>query len=268
MKKIIMLGLVLTFLVTGCNDKKIVHCAYYEKLDDSKITYDYLLTYDKNGEKIKTMTITNLFSFSNKSEKNMDKANSICDKYKLEVEDLVKCVVKQKDNDVEVTVEIDVESLSKEQLKKIMDFNLDLSYEELKSDYESQGYQQKFCVFDSKEKLEPVLYELNNSNDLSDVKPSLSKESIYGILNAAENFYMTYMLENMGDIPGEVDFVCDGKKCATEINGKIKELEFRGTVPTSGSIYLSYDGEASIKDYLVINGYTCAMNNDDVVCEK
>lgn len=271
MKKIMVLGLLLTFLVTGCNNNKKVQCAFYEEGDGGKITYDYLITYDKTGEIMKTIKFTTAILFEDSSELNeiSGQVDSLCDVYETEdFEDSVKCKAKQKDNSVEVTIELMFEKLSDEQKESFMGTDFEMSYEELKQNYESLGHEQKLCVFDSKEKLEPVLFDGGFLGVLSDTKSSAAEEYAYNILRAAENYLVTYMLENNGNTPGALTFVCDGKKCTTEVDGKTVALEYKGIVPTSGSIYLPEYGDATIKEALVINGYTCTMNDDIVVCEK
>ena len=271
MKKIMVLGLLLTFLVTGCNNNKKVQCAFYEEGDGGKITYDYLITYDKTGEIMKNMKFTTAISFEDSSELNeiSGQVDSLCDVYETEdFEDSVKCKAKQKDNSVEVTIELMFEKLSDEQKESFMGTDFEMSYEELKQNYESLGHEQKLCVFNSDEKLEPVLFDGGILGALTNAKSSAAEDTSYGILKTAEAYFATYMLENMGNTPGALTFVCDGKKCTAEVDGKTVELEFKGTVPTSGSIYLLEDGHATIKEALVINGYTCTMNDDKVICEK
>lgn len=271
MKKTIVLGLLLTFLLTGCNNNKKVHCAFYEEDDGTKITYDYLITYDKTGEIMKTMKFKTAISFEDSSELNgiSGQVNSLCDIYETEdFEDSVKCKAKQKDNSVEVTIELMFDKLSEEQKESFMGTDFEMSYEELKQNYESLGHEQKLCVFDSNEKLEPVLFDGGILGVLSDTRASVAEDSAYGILKSAETYIVTYMLENMGNTPGALTFVCDGKKCTAEVDGKTAELDFKGIVPTSGSIYLPEYGDATIKEALVINGYTCTMNDNAVVCEK
>ena len=87
-------------------------------------------------------------------------------------------------------------------------------------------------------------------------------------IEAAESFVASYMLEHNGYWVNSATFVCDGSKCSGTVNGKKESLTIRSTVPTSGSIYVDKNGDASIKDYLTFGKYKCVQNKDEITCKK
>ena len=107
---------------------------------------------------------------------------------------------------------------------------------------------------------------------LNSARQSAAEDSAYGIIKAAESYVATYMMEHQGDwiSTGSVDFDCSSDGCkATKVGDESDVvLDFKGTKPSSGTISLNSNGEASIKDKLVINGFNCTSSAGKVTCEK
>ena len=104
---------------------------------------------------------------------------------------------------------------------------------------------------------------------LNSARQSAAEDSAYGIIKAAESYVATYMMENQGDwISEDVDFACTADGCKGTVNTKEVTLDFKGTKPSTGTISLNSNGEASIKDKLVINGFNCTSSAGKVTCEK
>ena len=98
---------------------------------------------------------------------------------------------------------------------------------------------------------------------LDKARKASAEDAAYGILKSGENFAITHY----GEFSDDLIFNCDGESCTTDFNGSIVELDFKGMGPDSGSISVSANGESSIKNTLVINGFKCNMENDVVVCK-
>lgn len=76
------------------------------------------------------------------------------------------------------------------------------------------------------------------------------KDSVYGIIESAR----IYLASNQ-DITKEIEFVCNEEECK-RTNGD--KLEFKGTVPKSGSIYIKEDGSILVES--LYNGRYYANN--------
>lgn len=268
MKKNILFMLLLTFLVTGCNDNKKIHCAYYEESDEGKITYDYVMNYDQSGEVLKNQKLTSTITFNDSSmlDNVSGEIDSLCDIYQNELtKDIISCTAKQKGESIELALEYNYEKMTEEQKENMADMNI--SYEEFIQNYEESDLE-GVCLFDSNKKLESVKLDGGIFSILSNSKKFAAEDSTYGVLKAAETYVVTYMLENFGNFPGTLVFKCDGNACSTKLNGNTEVLDIKGTVPTGGSISVSENGEASIKDALIINDYECTMSDDGVICQK
>lgn len=287
--KLMSLLLIILFL-TGCSNNKKIECSYYEELSSKKIIYDYILNFDSSGKILKNIELSLEMSFNNLEELNKfisDNQNNACKFIMSEnffnMNDLVSCESKKNGNNLVLSIKYKYEEMSKEQKDNLFS---DITYDEFKANYETNNFSQDICTFDSNKKIEPVLYNdgigkivnksSNSSADNSNVSDNNSANDISkvinssanGILMSAETFVVTYMLEHDGEMLTDITFTCDGQMCSTDINGIKEKLDFKGTIPTSGSIYINSNGEASIKEKLIINGFTCAMNNDNVSCKK
>lgn len=104
-------------------------------------------------------------------------------------------------------------------------------------------------------------------NILNRARKSAAADSAYGILKAAETDAMQYMLDNNGNSIGAIAYTCNGTKCAyTPTTGDERVLDFKGTKPTSGTVELDAQGNATIGTALEINGFSCTKSDDTVTC--
>ena len=87
-------------------------------------------------------------------------------------------------------------------------------------------------------------------------RKSAYKDTIYGIIESAN----IYLASNLGSTSrsGEIVFTCDGVSCA---NSEGEKLNFKGTVPKSGSFYINGKGEITVES--VYNGRYYANTVDD-----
>jgi len=107
---------------------------------------------------------------------------------------------------------------------------------------------------------------------LNSARKSAAEDSAYGILQSAEKYVATYMMENQGDWNGNIDFTCSKTDGCT---GTVKSssgatssvtLDFNGTKPDSGKVNLDADGVAKITENLKINGFYCSGSSASVTC--
>ena len=84
------------------------------------------------------------------------------------------------------------------------------------------------------------------------------RNSIYGIMESA-NIYLANHLTNIGKTK-EIAFTCNGINCSNEEG---ESLDFKGTVPKSGTFYLNGTGEVTVES--VYNGKYYANTVDDKV---
>ena len=84
------------------------------------------------------------------------------------------------------------------------------------------------------------------------------RNSIYGIMESA-NIYLANHLTNIGKTK-EIAFTCNGINCSNEEG---ESLDFKGTVPKSGTFYLNGAGEVTVES--VYNGKYYANTVDDKV---
>ena len=84
------------------------------------------------------------------------------------------------------------------------------------------------------------------------------RNSIYGIIESA-NIYLANHLTNIGKTK-EIAFTCNGINCSNEEGDS---LDFKGTVPKSGTFYLNETGEVTVES--VYNGKYYANTVDDKV---
>ena len=84
------------------------------------------------------------------------------------------------------------------------------------------------------------------------------RNSIYGIMESA-NIYLANHLTSIGKTK-EIAFTCNGINCSNE-EGEF--LDFKGTVPKSGTFYLNGTGEVTVES--VYNGKYYANTVDDKV---
>lgn len=290
MKKWILMLLLIILFLTGCSNNKKIECSYYEEFAEKKNIYNYNFTFDSSGKILQTIELSLEIIFDNQEELSKfmnDNQNNACEfilkENALNMNDLVNCEFEKNGNNLILSIKYKYEEMSIEQKENLF---FDITYDEFKTNYETNNFSQDICTFDSNKKIEPVLYNdgigkiVNKFSDSSADNPNVSdnnsendiskiiSSSANGILMSAETFAVTYMLEHAGEMLTDITFTCDGQMCSTNINGIKEKLDFKGTIPTSGSIYINSNGEASIKENLIINGFTCAMNSDNVSCKK
>lgn len=96
-------------------------------------------------------------------------------------------------------------------------------------------------------------------NVISNAKRGAAKDSAYGVLKAAQNYYGEKLLDTQGSVFDDITFTCNGEECAyQDVETAAKEtLKIKGTIPTSGTILVSSLTGAKIASPLVINSYYC-----------
>jgi len=97
---------------------------------------------------------------------------------------------------------------------------------------------------------------------LNKARLSAAEDSVYGIVESAENYITNFMLKNTGAIPSEaIKFECSSTACSlkTELTKynleDLDSLEYSGKQATSGVVTIN--GSDITVENLVINGYTC-----------
>ncbi len=108
---------------------------------------------------------------------------------------------------------------------------------------------------------------------LNKARISAAEDSTMGIVEAAESYVASFMLQNHGVIPsGDILFNCSSEGCKLftyldEYNiENLEELKFKGTKPTKGIITISNNGQNIFATNLEINGFTCNYINSQVGC--
>ena len=114
----------------------------------------------------------------------------------------------------------------------------------------------------------PRIIEILNKSRLS-----AAEDSTMGIVEAAESYVTSFMLQNHGVIPSsDILFNCvsEGCKLFTYLDEynieNLEELNFKGTKPTKGIITISNNGQNIFATNLEINGFTCNYINSQVGC--
>lgn len=88
------------------------------------------------------------------------------------------------------------------------------------------------------------------------------QDSAYALRKAADNYYLSYLLDVPTGLTSAVTFDC-GKgacktTCAEDTTGCTEvELELDGTVPTTGSVTISPNGKITYAD-ITYGAYTCS----------
>ena len=274
MKKVSYISLLLVSLIfTGCSKGKKIECSYYDEVMNQKMTYDYILNFDNSGNKLKTVGISLDFNFNDRQELNefiggndINACTFIIEIMDFDANGLVNCESKISDNNLIVTMKYQYNKLKEEQKKNLF---FDMTYSEFKKQYENNNSEEYVCVFDSDKKPNLGLNSNGLDNALDNTSKSSTETVVYRLIKAAENYVMTYMLDNYGDWSGGITFVCDGNSCTANIDGNEITLNYNGIIPTSGEIYIDDIGDVTIKESLIINGYTCSMTDSyKVECVK
>jgi len=93
-------------------------------------------------------------------------------------------------------------------------------------------------------------------NLITKARLSAAKDSAYGVLKSAQNYYAEKLIDTQGSGFEDVTFTCNGEECFYQ--GEEKEtLKINGTIPTSGTIAVTSTLGAKLTSPLVINDYYC-----------
>ncbi len=87
------------------------------------------------------------------------------------------------------------------------------------------------------------------SKNIEDLRINSVTSSVYGLMNAANNYYVK------NDLSGDIIFKCDGKSCKNNRGGKLK---IDGEIPISGEIIKHIDSIEVVD--IKLRGY-CAVGN-------
>lgn len=257
--------------LTGCNNKK-VECAYYEKNEKQKTTYDYKFNFNNNGKVLKTLEISKLIEFDNHEDlveyinSNNDDCKLLLQSFNQQANEYIKCQSKNEDKKISVILTYEYDKLTTDEKNEIFG---ELTFDKLKDGYDNGNYKENMCVFNSNKEIIPVLNPSVTIDKINNATKVSAEDSANGLIKTAESYIVTYMLENNGDWQGGITFICDGNGCFTNVDGEEISLNYHGIKPTSGEVYLSESGEVQISKDLIINGYTCNMDiNGNINCEK
>ena len=93
-------------------------------------------------------------------------------------------------------------------------------------------------------------------NLITKARLSAAKDSAYGVLKSAQNYYAEKLIDTQGSGFEDVTFTCNGEECFYQ--GEEKEtLKINGTIPTAGTIAVTSTLGAKLTSPLVINDYFC-----------
>ena len=93
-------------------------------------------------------------------------------------------------------------------------------------------------------------------NLITKARLSAAKDSAYGVLKSAQNYYAEKLIDTQGAGFEDVTFTCNGEECFYQ--GEEKEtLKINGTIPTAGTIAVTSTLGAKLTSPLVINDYYC-----------
>ena len=106
---------------------------------------------------------------------------------------------------------------------------------------------------------------------LNQARRSAAEDSVYGVVEAAENYVATLLVKNAGGLPsGNIEFECNGTTCnlISDLTGYTydSELSVKGTVPKEGNIIIKNNGTEIVVDNLHISNYECEYTNGKSVC--
>ena len=92
---------------------------------------------------------------------------------------------------------------------------------------------------------------------------SAAEDSTYGIVDSAEKYSSSFMLQNHGNYPNvDLEFSCSNNNCKllTEINGydmtNLDSIEYDGKKATGGNVVIKKDGNVEVSN-IIFNGFTC-----------
>ncbi len=266
MKKMLFLvSLLICLFLSGCDNKQKIECAYYEENDGKKITYDYFLNFDDNGNILKNIEVFSTYEFQNEMDLDRYSDIDICNMIISDTVDnynkFIICDSKNYDDKINVNIKYDYEKMNDEQKKLLLG---NFTYDEFKEKYKNNKLDKDICLFDSNKDITPTLYNDGILGLLADYNKKLIEKDVYKIIEIAENYIVDYLLRNNGKWDSNIVFTCNGKKCSTIIDGEKENLNLKSVVPTSGEILVSSQG-VKITKPLIIKGYECTMNDDDEV---
>ena len=273
MKKIKLITLLISILFfTGCNKDKKIECSYNDK-NNPNIDYNYILEFDKSSNFLKKIELSLKKHFSSETDlnnylntlNNNDICNYIIDNNYSDIRNLIICNSEKNLNILEINIQYNYDKFTSEQKNNFLG---NLTFAEFKKKYKTNS-DETVCEFDSNQKLQPLLYQDNIINAVEDANKVSVEQSVTAIIESAQNYMIMYMLDSYGVWNDSIIFACDGQTCSANINDEKVDLEFSGMVPTSGEIVLDQNGNAEIKDAIILKGYTCILdNNSNVQCTK
>ena len=102
----------------------------------------------------------------------------------------------------------------------------------------------------------PIIYE---QIELS--KKGAAESSCYALEQSATNFFTLSLAQNKeGE---EYLFECNGGACVSPYG----TLELKGKIPSQGRFKIKSDGTLEMVEELIIDGYSCRLENKLFICE-
>ena len=102
----------------------------------------------------------------------------------------------------------------------------------------------------------PIIYE---QIELS--KKGAAESSCYALEQSATNFFTLSLAQNKeGE---EYLFECNGGACVSPYG----TLELKGKIPSQGKFKIKSDGTLEMVEELIIDGYSCRLENKHFICE-
>ena len=102
----------------------------------------------------------------------------------------------------------------------------------------------------------PIIYE---QIELS--KKGAAESSCYALEQSAANFFTLSLAQNKeGE---EYLFECNGGACVSPYG----TLELKGKIPSQGKFKIKSDGTLEMVEELIIDGYSCRLENKHFICE-
>ena len=108
----------------------------------------------------------------------------------------------------------------------------------------------------------PIVLNLINKARLG-----AAKDSAYGIRKAAQLYYQSLMLDNVGGISKNITITFNNGNIESSVINTDAEYKLDGTIPSSGEIVINTDGE--VNGSVAINGYGCGISSSGTItCDK
>ena len=99
---------------------------------------------------------------------------------------------------------------------------------------------------------------------LNQARKSVAENSMYGVIDAAENYVASLLVKNPEWLPnGNIEFECNGIKCSltsdsiSNLDGYNydNDLSIKGTVPKLGKVIISENGTKIETENLKVNDF-------------